>query len=126
LQPHRQRVNSSAALWETFVAQQLRAELEHLHDAEGHPLRWRLFHLRAQDGRREIDFIVERDDRSVVAIEVKAASVVDHSDTRHLMWLRDALGERFAMGYVLHMGITTTNIGDRVVAAPIAALWQRA
>jgi len=111
-------------LLETFVAQQLRAELERLHDHRGNPIRGRLFHLRAQDGRREIDFIVERDDRTVVAIEVKAASVLNSGDARHLAWLRDQLGDRFAGGLVLHTGVTTTRLDDRVTAAPIASLWH--
>lgn len=111
-------------LLETFVAQQIRAELERLHDHRGAPIRGRLFHLRAQDGRREIDFIVERDDRSVVAIEVKAASVVTRADARHLTWLRDQLDDRFAGGVVLHTGVTTTRLDDRVIARPIASLWQ--
>lgn len=110
-------------LLETFVAQQLRAELELLHDRRGNPMRGRLFHLRAQDGRREIDFIVERDDRTVVAIEVKAASGVNTGHARHLIWLRDQLGDRFAGGLVLHTGVTTTRLDDRVIAAPIASLW---
>lgn len=110
-------------LLETFVAQQLRAELERLHDDQGKPIRGRLFHLRAQDGRREIDFIIEREDRSIIAIEVKAASTISRDDARHLIWLRNELGDRFAQGLVLHTGVATTQLDDRVTAAPIAAFW---
>ncbi len=110
-------------LLETFVAQQLRPELERLHDDEGEPMRGRLFHLRTQDGRHEIDFVIERDDRRIVAIEVKAASAVSRSDARHLIWLRDQLGDRFVSGIVLHTGVTTTQLDERVIAAPLAALW---
>ena len=52
-----------------------------------------MFHLR-QDGRREVDLILERRDGAVVAIEVKAAVSVDLSDARHLLWLRDQLPEQ--------------------------------
>lgn len=42
---------------------------------------------------------------------------------RHLVWLRDQLGDRFLGGVVLHIGPATFSLGDRITAAPISTLW---
>lgn len=104
-------------LVETFVAAQLRPFVR-----ASRP-RVRMHHLRTSDGRHEIDLIIDLGHRGVLAIEVKAASSVSVRDARHLMWLRDALGPRFLRGIVLHTGPDTYNIDERIVAAPISALW---
>jgi uncharacterized protein len=59
----------------------------------------------------------------VVAIEVKAAPRVVRRDTKHLEWLRDRLGERFIRGVVMTPGSVGSELGDRIVQMPIAALW---
>ena len=45
------------------------------------------------------------------------------SDARHLEWLRDAMGDRFTGGVVLHTGRDTFELSDRIPAAPISTLW---
>ena len=106
-------------LVESFVASQLRPELS---VAAGNP---RLFHVRDAQGRHEVDLLVELAGGSVIAFEVKATSRPDPSMARHLVWLRDRLGEQFIAGIVLHCGPTTVRFGDRIAAAPIASLWSR-
>ena len=44
-------------------------------------------HLRTQNGDHEVDFIVEGDNRRIVAFEAKLSPVVDDSDVKHLKWL---------------------------------------
>lgn len=102
---------------DTFVTAQLRAELA---VAETQP---RLFHLRQEDGRREVDLLAESGGGRIVAIEVKAGASPQAEAARHLCWLRDSLGARFLAGVVLHTGPRVYSLGDRVLAAPIAALW---
>lgn len=102
---------------ETFVAAQLRAEAA---VAESRP---RLFHLRQEDGRRQVDILAESAGGRVVAIEVKADSAPGPGAAKHLGWLRDALGERFLAGAVLHTGPRVYELGERIVAAPIGTLW---
>ena len=63
----------------------------------------RVAHLRQQDGRHEIDLVVERG-RRVVAFEVKLASTVEDHDVRHLPWLREQLGGRPAVSGVVATG----------------------
>ncbi len=102
---------------ETHVVAQLRAEAT---VARSRP---RLFHLRQEQGRREIDLVAEIQAGLVVAIEIKATSAPKPDDARHLAWLRDELGEEFVEGVVLHTGPRTFSLGDRIVAAPISTLW---
>ena len=86
-----------------------------------HPVQ--LGHYRDRD-RREVDVVLERG-RDVVGIEVKATSSPTVAHARHLVYLRDRLGKRFRLGVVLHAGAHTLRLGDRLIAAPIAALWAR-
>jgi predicted AAA+ superfamily ATPase len=102
---------------ETFVAAQLRAELA---VSASRP---RLHHLRSAEGRHEVDLLGELAGGGVVGIEVKAGASASAREARHLAWLREELGERFAAGVVLHTGPRVYGVGERIVAAPICALW---
>ncbi len=105
-------------LIDTFVVAQLRAELP---ISELGP---RLYHLRQDGGRREIDVLIELAGHRVIAIEVKASSNPGAASYRHLQWLRDELGDRFIHGLLLHSGPFMQEIDDRITAAPIATLWS--
>ena len=105
-------------LIETFVANQLRAE------AAVDPTRPQLYHLRERDGRHEIDLIADLGIRGVVGIEIKAHSAPSRQHARHLIWLRDRLGDRFVAGAVLHTGPARFTLDDRIEAIPICALWH--
>lgn len=102
---------------DTFVASQLRAELA---TAESRP---RLFHLRLEQGRREIDLLAELAGGGIVGIEIKADAAPRTDAARHLVWLRDRLGQRFIHGVVLHTGPRAYALGERISAVPISTLW---
>jgi uncharacterized protein len=103
---------------DTFVASQLRPELE-LSTA-----RPRLHHLRTEQGRHEIDLIAELPGQRLIGIEVKAAAAPSaRNDANHLIWLRDELGARFVAGVVFHTGPRLYELSERIVAAPISVLW---
>lgn len=102
---------------DSLVALHLRAEAV---VAKSRP---RLYHLRAEQGRHEIDLLAEIGAGRVVAFEIKAASAPDASAARHLAWLRDQLGKRFIQGLVLHTGPRSYALGERITAAPISTLW---
>lgn len=102
---------------DTFVMAQLRAEVI---ASALHP---RLHHLRAGQARHEVDILVELAGGRVIGIEVKADAAPGGSAARHLRWLRDELGERFALGLVLHTGPRTFELDERIAAVPICALW---
>ena len=102
---------------DTFVASEIRSH------AAVEPSRPQMFHLRTEGGRQEIDLLLEYDGGQVFAIEVKASAIPTLKDGRHLVWLRDELGERFAGGVVFHTGPEMLDLSDRVKAIPICALW---
>lgn len=102
---------------ETFVAMQLRAELP---VSQTTPL---LFHLRDHGGRHEVDFILEYGQGRLVGLEVKASASPQLSDARHLIWLRERLGDDFVRGVVLHTGRHSFRLAERIFALPISAIW---
>ena len=104
-------------LIDTFVTNQLRAEVA------VDPMRPRLYHLRDRDGRHEVDLIADLGARGVIGVEIKAHSAPTRTHARHLMWLRDRLGNRFKIGAVLHTGPARFQLDERIEAIPICALW---
>jgi len=82
-----------------------------------------LMHYRDRHGA-EIDLVLEDRRHRVAAIEVKAGADVSHRDARHLITLRDRLGDRFAAGVVLHSGPDVLSLGDRLAAMPTSAIWE--
>ncbi len=83
----------------------------------------RAYHLRQQDGKHEVDIVLEASDGRLVGLEVKATASPSKDDARHLCWLRDQLGDQFAAGIVLNTGRWIFPLGERITAVPIAALW---
>jgi predicted AAA+ superfamily ATPase len=102
---------------DSFVVAQLRA------DAEVSELAPRLFHLRDANGRHEVDIVVELPDGRVIGIEVKADAAPGPADARHLRWLRDSIGSRFAAGIVMHTGPRPFALDEAICALPICAFW---
>ncbi|HUY50891.1 MAG TPA: DUF4143 domain-containing protein [Streptosporangiaceae bacterium] len=102
---------------DSFVLAQLRA------DCVVSDLSPRLFHVRDANGRHEVDIVAEFADGRVIGVEVKADSAPGPDAARHLHWLKDALGDRFAAGVVLHTGPRPWRIDDGIYAVPICALW---
>lgn len=104
-------------LLDSFVMAQLRAECT---VSELSP---RLFHVRDANGRHEVDILVELGDGRVIGIEIKADAAWGPDAARHLHWLRDAIGDRFALGLVLHTGPRSFRLAESITAMPICALW---
>ncbi len=112
---------ATGPLLETFVA----AEVARQAGARDRALA--LHHYRDNAGR-EIDFVLERPDGAVVALEVKATASPRARDLRHLAALRDRLDAAepgaFRAGVLLHAGPHALTLGDRLYSAPIDALWR--
>ncbi len=83
----------------------------------------RMYHLRQEQGRHEIDLVVEYGGSGVVAVEIKASAAPGRDDARHLAWLRDQLGKDFLAGVVFHTGPRAFELDDRIRVLPICALW---
>ena len=78
-------------------------------------------HLRTWSGDREVDLIVERG-RQIVAFEVKLGQVVDDRDVRHLVWLRNELGDDLADAAVITTGRAAYRRADGTAVIPAALL----
>ncbi|MBM7518217.1 ATP-binding protein [Nocardioides nitrophenolicus] len=99
---------------ESFVATQLRPECDRLGGV--------LHHVRTKGGEREVDLLIELD-HGLVAVEVKAGVEPRPADARHLLWLREQLGDRLLATVVLHRGEATFELVDGVWAVPVTSLW---
>lgn len=105
-------------LLDTFVAAQLRAERASC------KTRPRLYHLREEHGRHEIDLVAELGGQNLLAFEVKADAAPTSDAGRHLAWLRERLGDRFLHGVVFHTGPAPFVLSERITALPICSLWE--
>ncbi|WP_278236136.1 DUF4143 domain-containing protein [Isoptericola sp. AK164] len=102
------------ALFESLVVQSIKVYADGARATVGH--------LRTKDTNREIDIIVERPDRKLVAIEVKLAGSVSDKDVRHLNWLHDQLGDRVLERVVVTTGPSAYRRKDGVAVVPLALL----
>lgn len=84
---------------------------------------YELYHYRDRE-KREIDFLVEREDGALLGIEIKCAASAKKDDFKHLAWFRDniAEGRRF-VGIVLYAGEHAGSFGNHLWAVPFGAVW---
>lgn len=104
-------------LLETFAVGELRKQASWL----AQPVT--LGHWRTSDGA-EVDLVIESDDGTVVAFEVKASERAPGADFRGLSQLRDTVGRRFVAGIVLTTGTRSYTYDDRLHVLPIDRLWR--
>ncbi len=102
------------ALFESLVAQSVRVYAQ--------AVSAQVAHLRTKDTTREIDLIIEGDDRQVVAIEVKLATTVSDHDVRHLNWLQQQIGSRLSDRVIITTGEYAYRRPDGVAVVPLALL----
>lgn len=102
---------------DTFVVAQLRPETG---IAECQP---RLFHLRTEAGRHEVDVIAEAGGQRVVGLEIKASAAPTEHDAKHLRWLAGELGDRFLRGVILHTGPRVYRLAEKIIAAAVSTMW---
>jgi predicted AAA+ superfamily ATPase len=79
-------------------------------------------HFRTEKGEHEIDVIVERADRKVLAIEAKVGGTITDEAVRHLVWLRERIGEDFLDGIVISTGPAAYRRRDGIGVVPLALL----
>ena len=106
----------SGKLVETFLFNEIAAQVDTAGD------RYEIFHYRDRE-KREIDFIIERDDQALLGIKIKAGSTISGNDFQHLKWFRDniAINQPF-IGIVMYSGEHTGSMGERLWAVPYSAL----
>lgn len=82
----------------------------------------RVLHMRTHGGDREVDVIVERADHRVLAVEVKLGHSVNTDDVRHLLWLRERLGDELVDAVVVTTGPDAYRRQDGIAVVPAALL----
>jgi len=82
-------------------------------------------HFRTAEAQ-EVDLVLERDDGTVFAFEIKAGTRVDQSDLAGIRALRARLGDRLASAVVLYTGALTFRFDDGTSVLPLDTLWSNA
>ncbi len=103
-----------AALFESLAALTVRVLAQ--------PLQATVSHLRTHAGEHEVDLIVERPDHRVLAIEVKLASAVSLSDSKHLNWLEREIGADLVDKVILNTGPYAYRQQDGTAVVPLGLL----
>lgn len=83
----------------------------------------RLYHYQRE--REDVDLVLEWNDGSIAAIEVKSRATVRADDWKWIIKLRDQRDSSFRAGVVLHAGAQTIPLGDRIWAVPLSGLWAQ-
>lgn len=85
-------------------------------------IRANLMHFRTCDNK-EVDFVLEKSDGTLVGIEVNTSDRVNSSDFNGLRILQEVAKEDFICGIVLYAGKEVVQFGDKIFAVPLANLW---
>ncbi|HZM79619.1 MAG TPA: DUF4143 domain-containing protein [Candidatus Limnocylindrales bacterium] len=72
----------------------------------------------------EVDLVLERDDGSVIAFEVKAGTRIDSQDLAGIRGLRKRLGPRLEAAVVLYTGQLPYTHEDGAHVLPLDVLWS--
>jgi predicted AAA+ superfamily ATPase len=108
----------SGKLIETLAFNEIMA---HIDAGDG---RYELFHYRDRE-KREIDFLIEREDDALLGIEIKAGSAVAKRDFNHLRWFQKNLARKqLFIGIILYTGEHPASFGDNLWAVPFGLLWS--
>ena len=102
------------ALFESLAVQSVRVYADAMGARTGH--------LRTKNGDHEVDIVVEANDTTCIALEVKLADTIDDNDIKHLNWLGEQLGDRLTDRVVLHTGPYAYRRSDGVAVVPLALL----
>ncbi len=82
-----------------------------------------LLHFRTSDGT-EVDFVLERPDGKLAAIEVKTSDRVNANDFKGIYMLKEIAKDDFICGIILYNGRDIVPFGNKLFAVPISCLWS--
>ncbi len=83
----------------------------------------KLYHFRTSDGK-EVDFILEKPNGNLWAIEVKNSDSVSAKDFNGIRVFEEITGKDFKGGIVLYSGKEAVPFGKNLWAVPHYVLWQ--
>jgi predicted AAA+ superfamily ATPase len=84
--------------------------------------RAKVFYLRTENGKHEVDLIVEREDGRILGLDVKLAAALGKTDSKHLLWLRRKVPADVLDLAVLTTGQEAYRRADGVAVIPLALL----
>lgn len=102
---------------ENFVAMELTKLLSF------NEIKAKLYHFRTSDGK-EVDFIIEKPNGNLWAIEVKSSDSVAARDFNGIRLMEQIAGKDFMGGVVLYSGKEPVPFGNNLWAVPYHVLWQ--
>lgn len=107
----------SGKLIETFALNELAALVD---ASDG---LYQLYHYRDRQ-KREIDFLIEREDGAMIGIEIKSGSNIGLKDFRHMNWFKETLAEnRPFKGIILYSGEHIASFNNHMTAVPFGSMW---
>lgn len=86
-------------------------------------IRAQLLHFRTSDGK-EVDFILERPDGTLAAIEVKSSDTVNLGDFKGIKEFQNLVQNDLVCGIVMYSGSRVVSFGENLFAIPFDALWE--
>lgn len=110
------RPNLFGHVLENFVATELMKLSASHHD------KINLFHFRTSTNK-EVDFVLEKPNQQLAAVEVKHRDQVSKSDFKGLEELKKMTGDDFICGVVLYRGQDLVPFGQNLWAVPISNVW---
>ena len=103
---------------ETFAFNEIAAQVD-----AGDGL-YELYHYRDRE-KREIDFLIEREDSALLGVEIKAGSAANKDDFKHMRWFQNNIAKsRLFIGIVLYSGEVPASFGNNLWAVPFSTLWS--
>jgi len=110
--------DKSGKLMETFVFQELSAQIDLDSD-------YSLYQYR-DTKKREIDFLIEKQNEGIAGIEVKASRSVSIEDFASQIWFKENIikDKTPYRGIVIYTGEDTLSFGGGMLAVPAAALFK--
>ena len=81
-----------------------------------------LYHFRTSDNK-EVDFVLEKSNGQLAAVEVKQRDSVSKADFKGLEELQRLAGHDFICGIVLYRGRDVVPFGQNLWAVPVSNLW---
>ncbi|MCL2209548.1 MAG: ATP-binding protein [Treponema sp.] len=106
-------------IFENFIATEIMKSIYTLPD------KYYLSHFNPVRGDgKETDFIVEKDNGEIIAIEVKLDSTLNENNFKNLTTCRNITGKCFKRGFVIYTGQELVPFGENFWAVPVNYLWE--
>ncbi len=103
-------------IFENFVATEILKQASIMPDVN-------LYHFRTTQGK-EVDFVIEKNNGDIIAIETKLASSIKTGDIKGLLELQSITKEKFKKGILLYTGDEIIPLAENIWAVPVDKLWQ--